>query len=139
MLYNFIIKNFILSISILVLIILLLFFELYEFIYSKNAISTDKAIELINRKNAVIIDIRNESDFKVCSIINSINIPYDKFKNNINFVKKYEKKIIILVYNENRSTQKLINDIKSNKINQIFYIKDGLTAWNKNELPTRKG
>ena len=137
MLYNFILKNTILSVSIITLILVLIVFELYEYIYSKNAINTDKAIELINRKSAIIIDTRDEYDFKACHIINSINIPYNKIKRNVSFIKKYEKKIIILIHNKNIMAQKLINLIKPIRLNQTFYIKDGLKAWNKNELPTQ--
>ena len=138
MLYNFIIKNVMLHIVLFIIVIALILFELYEFIYSKNAINTEKAIELINRKNAIIIDTRSENNFRICHIVSSINIPHDKIKKHVNVIKQYKKKTIIIIHYKNRLAQKLINDIKSNNFNDIFYIKDGLNAWNKHDLPTKK-
>jgi len=138
MLYNFIIKNLTLSVILLTSITILIIFELNEFIQSKNSINPEKAIDLINHQNAIIIDIRNENEFKQCHVINSVNIPYNKLITYKNILKKYKKKIIIIMHNKNNLAQKAIKQLKNNELNEILYINDGINAWNKNNLPTNK-
>ena len=46
-------------------------------------VDNSSATELINRKNAQIIDLRDPKDFKKEAIANSVNIPADRIQNGL--------------------------------------------------------
>lgn len=138
MIYNFIVKNILLNIIFFLLIILLVLFELKNFLQKKNSLNIEKVIELINHKNAIIIDLRDLTSFKNGHILNSINIPYQKNENYIDKIKKYKNKIIIFVHYNNKLASDNIKILKNKKFDNIFYIKDGIDGWIKNDLPVYK-
>ncbi|WP_158499410.1 rhodanese-like domain-containing protein [Candidatus Tachikawaea gelatinosa] len=102
-------------------------------------IDKNTAIELINRKNAVIFDIRSIKDYQNGHIVNAIHINllnFEEIKKNI--LKKYKNHSIIIVsmtgYNINTFAKKL----KMLEFKNIFVLKDGINGWKKNKLPLIK-
>lgn len=136
MLYNFLIKNLIISIILILSILILIIFEINEFIKSKNGITTETAIDLINHKNAIIIDVRPEIDFNTCHIANSINIPDHKIEKNKQILKKYKKKHIIIIHKNNTQAQKTVKNLMID-LENVSYIKDGMDSWTKKHLLTK--
>lgn len=136
MLYNFLIKNLIISLILISSILILVLFEINEFIKSKNGITTEAAINLINHKNAIIIDVRNETDFKKCHIANSINIPDYKIEKKQDLLKKYKKKHILIIHQNNNKAQKTVKNLMLN-LENVSYLKDGIEAWTKKNLLTK--
>ena len=135
MIYNFIIKNMLLNFLLLIIILILVIIEINNYLQNKYSLNPEQIIDLINHKNAIIIDFREKILFDNLHIINSINIP--ESTNFIDKLKKYKNKIIIIVHNNNKSSIKIINKIKKEKINEIFYIKNGINEWIKNDLPIK--
>lgn len=136
MLYNFLIKNLIISLILISSILILVLFEINEFIKSKNGITTETAIDLINHKNAIIIDVRTETDFKKCHIANSINIPDYKIEKKQQILKKYKKKHIIIIHQNNSKAQKTVKILMLD-LENVSYLKDGIDTWTKKNLLTQ--
>lgn len=136
MIYNFIIKNIILNLLLVTIIFVLIIIEINNYLQNKNSLKIEEIIDLINHKNAIIIDFREKKLFDNLHIINSINIPENT--NFIDKLKKYKNKIIIIVHNNNKSSIRIINAIKKEKLNETFYIKNGINEWIKNELPVKR-
>lgn len=130
MIYNIFTKNLIVSLMLLLLIIVLIVFELNKFIKSKNEIDIQTLIDLINHKNAIIIDFREKNEFKKCHITNSINITDEKIKNNIYQFKKYKKRHIIIIHQTHKKARKIIKLLKPH-LEKISYLKDGINSWKK--------
>merc|ERR1712203_1230155 len=89
-------KHWILTLEFIVIIILFLFNELYISRNLKSFISIDKAVDLINHKNAKIFDIRENSDFNEGYIKNSFNINISDLTNSRYVINKYTKNYIII-------------------------------------------
>jgi rhodanese-related sulfurtransferase len=137
MIYNFIIKNIFIITLILVIISILIVIEIKDYKYKKNGITPQEAIKLINNNNAIIIDLRDETLFKKCYILNSINIPHNKMHEYKSTIIKYKKNLLILIENKKNNTE--IKKILTNYgCNNIMYIINGIDSWVKNELPTYK-
>lgn len=139
MLYNFFLKNSFLIISFFILIFVLFVLEINFFLNSKNFLNSFKIIELINHENALLIDIRSESDFLTFHILNSINIPFDKLLNNIIKLKKYKLKTVIIIHSNNNLSIKAINFFRENEFVKVFSIEGGISSWVKNNLPIKRG
>lgn len=138
MIYNFIIKNLAIIISILLTIILIIYIEIREYKYRKYGITPQDAIKIINNNNAVIFDFRDETVFKKCHIINSINIPYNKIDSHKNTLNKYKKHIIILIENKKNNHKLITATLNNYGYKNIMYMINGIDLWIKNNLPTYK-
>ncbi|MEL6711146.1 MAG: rhodanese-like domain-containing protein, partial [Pseudomonadota bacterium] len=63
----------------------------------KQTIGPQEATRLINREQAVVVDVRPVNDFKTGYIINAHNIPSNGLKDQLKVLQKYRNKPIIAV------------------------------------------
>lgn len=102
-----------------------------------NTISNDILINLINRNFANLIDLRNESDFKLGHIINSINISScildSKLSNNLINVSK--NRPLILICNNGRISLNLAKKFYNYGFKKVYILREGIIGWKKENLP----
>ncbi len=126
-------------ITLLIAVIILSFKSLFSKI---ETISCTKAIELINKEEAITIDLRSREDFHKGHIINSINLTTSEIKRNniekLEKLEKYKKKPIILIsvngIKEYKSAEQLVNY----GFERVFILKEGITGWSSENLPLVK-
>lgn len=99
-----------------------------------------EATFLINHEDALIIDVREEGEYKQQGhILNSMNIPSSTLSDKIGRLEKYrDHPIIISCLSGSRSTQ-AYKILKDNGFNKIFNLKGGIIAWQNANLPLVKG
>ena len=56
---------------------------------SASSVAPQEAVMLINRKNAVVIDVRDRKEFDSGHIVDSLNIPLSKLKQRLNELIKH--------------------------------------------------
>ena len=137
MINDFLIKNMYILFFLLIIIVLIIYIEIKKNSSKNYSINVKDAIELINGKNATVIDVRNKKVFNESHIINAKNIPYENNQNIKKNLLIYKKKIIIIVSNNNDTSIKIINILKNINIKNVKYIHNGMEAWNNDELPTK--
>jgi rhodanese-related sulfurtransferase len=95
---------------------------------------------LVNKSEGVVIDIRNEKDFKAKHIIDSIRFSTDKANNN-DFVtlEKYKDKPIIVVCAAGISAAKVASQLVKANFTQVKLLKGGMNSWTGAGLPTTQG
>ncbi|HIH2763323.1 MAG TPA: rhodanese-like domain-containing protein [Candidatus Azoamicus sp.] len=136
MLYDFFLKNFLIFIILIFIIIFLIVIELFYAKKFKNAIQVRDVLKYMNYDKAVIFDLRSESDYQNCHILDSINLPIDKVNKNHTLVKKYKNKTIILICNNNYESLKALKAFKVLINYNVFYLDGGFKSWLKESMPT---
>tara|TARA_B100000989_G_scaffold127545_1_gene94705 strand:+ start:6613 stop:6960 length:348 start_codon:yes stop_codon:yes gene_type:complete len=111
----------------------LFFYVLLVFLQSPiiQDINKDQVINILNKKNVYVIDVRTEREFNHGNIIDSHNIDYLKsdFVNNLNMLDK-EKEYLIYCRSGNRS-EKASLIMKSLGFKYIYHYKKGYNDWVK--------
>ena len=90
-----------------------------------------QAVKLINQ-NAVIFDLRNESEFEKKHLIDSQNSTAEDLLNKAESLKKP----VLLVCDTGGASKKSSLALRQNNIEQAFYIKGGIIEWERASLPT---
>lgn len=94
-----------------------------------------QAVQLLNREDAVVLDIRDASDYESGHIINAKNIPRAELKSRLDELKKFkERPIVVYCANGNASTVAL-RDLSAAGFQQVHSLKGGLAAWRSDNLP----
>lgn len=63
--------------------------------------------EILDKNNYIVVDVRTTEEYNTSHVVNSINIPYDEIKSNINL----DKEKMILVYCESGTRSKIAYDM----------------------------
>ena len=134
---TFLFEHWILSSAFVVILSALLVCELSASKESSD-ITTEKAIDLINHSNAVVLDVRTETEYKAHHIINAVNVPLNNITTANKKLAKYNKKNVIIVCSKSTPKSQVIKKLKEVGINSVFNLTNGMQAWDKDNLPTVK-
>ena len=96
-------------------------------------VSSEQAVSLINKQNALVVDVRAQKDFKRVRIANSVNIPANEIQNRLGELSK-DRTIIVVDNSGNMSAaaSKLLRGVGFTK---VYVLDSGLVGWMRNKLP----
>ncbi len=101
-------------------------------------VDTLKAIELINHRNALVLDVREESEFKSGHLINAKWVPLGKLAQRIGELERYRDQPIVVVCRSGNRSAMACSLLSKNGFTQAHNLVGGVTGWQKSNLPLEK-
>lgn len=132
---EFAINNWILFLSLFGAMILLAFTEGKK--GGKN-VSIHDATRMINKEDAIILDIRNKKEFKTGHILSSINIPASDIDKRMEELENHKEKPIIVVCNLGQTSAAVAKKLHVAGYPNVTRMKGGITEWKGQNLPVVK-
>lgn len=102
-------------------------------------VSPAEAVLLINRENAIVLDVREESEFAAGHIPDAKNIPLSKLAERINELRKFQQKPVVVNCQTDMRSAKAFGQLKEAGFTNLYNLRGGLNAWNEAKLPVAKG
>ena len=99
------------------------------------ALTTLQATQLINAKNAVVVDVRTPEEFASGSLPGARNVPVDKFDQKLKDIKK--AKPLIVVCATGSRAGKAAAQLRASGYGEVYVLAGGLAAWREAGLPIR--
>jgi len=137
-LIEFSLRHWELVIAFVVVLFLLIGFELHSQITGTPQLSPHQLTMLINREDAVLVDIRDSSSFAKGHIVDAINIPQADLGNQLKQLEKYKDKPLVIIYNTNQPFAKAISLLANNGFTQLNSLQGGIASWQNANLPLVK-
>jgi len=101
-------------------------------------VGTAEALQLINHKNAFVLDVRDEKEFNAGHILNAKLVPLGKLKERIGELEPYrERPIVITCRSGQRSTAACVL-LGKQGFSLVYNLAGGVLAWQKANLPLEK-
>lgn len=117
-----------------------LFTSFKGFASKVKVISRGEATRLINKEDAVIVDLRQRDDFRKGHIAGSVNLLANDIKaNNVGELEKSKSKPIIVVDGSGMQAQEPANALIKAGFEQVFVLKEGVAGWSGENLPLVRG
>jgi len=105
---------------------------------SGRSVSPQQATLLLNRDEAVIIDVREKKDFNDGRIKGSIHIPLASLKDRISELEKYKEKQLVLVDKAGQHSGMAGKQLKAAGFENICRMSGGIAEWTNSSLPLVK-
>ncbi len=121
--------------ALMVCILMLVFHD------SKKAgatLSPQGAVNLINRENAVVVDLRDAKEFKAGHILNAINIPYSAFDKRVSELEKHKEKPLVLVCKMGQHSGAIGKKLAAQGFTGVRRMSGGMMEWQNSNLPLVK-
>ena len=96
------------------------------------------ALQLINHKNALVLDVRDESEFHAGHIRGAKLIPLLKLKDRLGELERYREKPIVVICRSGSRSSTACALLGKNEFGQAYSLQGGITAWQKADLPVEK-
>jgi len=97
-----------------------------------------EALQMINHKNAIVLDVCEESEFKAGHILNSKSIPYGKLGERIGELERYREQPIVVVCRSGQRSTAACALLGKQGFSQAYNLAGGMLAWRKANLPLEK-
>jgi rhodanese-related sulfurtransferase len=101
-------------------------------------LSTLQATHLINREDAVVIDVRDAAEFGKGHILGAKNVPLAELERRVPELAKHKSKAVILSCDGGNKALGAMAQLKKLGFEKVFALSGGYGAWQQAGLPTEK-
>ncbi|MEW5291364.1 MULTISPECIES: rhodanese-like domain-containing protein [Erwinia] len=130
----------ILSLAWVVLLVLVIVTTVKGVFSQVKTISRGEATRLINKEDAVVVDVRSRDDYRKGHISGAINVlAADIKKGSVGELEKYKAQPVIVVCATGTSAADSAAQLNAAGFGQVFILKDGVSGWSGENLPLVRG
>jgi rhodanese-related sulfurtransferase len=101
-------------------------------------ISVQEAVQLINRRDAVVLDVRDASEYASGHIPNARHVPVGEIEKRLKELEKLKQRPVIVVCRSGSRAAAACALLKKNGFAEVFPLKGGVLSWQQASLPLEK-
>lgn len=101
-------------------------------------VSAVEAVQLINRRDAVVLDVRETGDFSAGHIPNARNIPFAQLTDRLGELEKLKSKPIVVYGPGSSHAMRVCTALRKIGITDVAALRGGLNGWVEATLPVEK-
>lgn len=101
-------------------------------------VNTNDALQMINHKNAFVLDVREPAEFANGHLLNAALVPLTQLKSRIGELEKYKDQPMVVVCRSGNRSATACAILSNRGFNQAYNLTGGMMAWQKANLPTQK-
>ncbi|WNK58219.1 rhodanese-like domain-containing protein [Pantoea agglomerans] len=130
----------ILSLAWVVLLVLVIVTTVKGMFSKVKTISRGEATRLINKEDAVVVDVRSRDDFRRGHISGALNVAAAEIKKgNIDELANHKAQPIIVVCATGQSAGDSAAHLSAAGFERVSVLKDGISGWSGENLPLVRG
>lgn len=103
-----------------------------------KSVTPAEATTLINKENAVVLDIRAKKDWDTGRITDAIHIPFAELAKRTSELKKHQQKPVIVVCNIGQTSGSAVKQLKAEGFENAVRLSGGMSEWKGQNLPVVK-
>jgi len=102
------------------------------------SVNTLEATQMINRQDALVLDVREQAEYAQSHILNARGLPLSQLDARIGDLEKYkDKPLIVYCATDNRSNS-AVATLKKRGFSNVVSLSGGFAAWQSAGLPVQK-
>jgi len=119
------------------IIIMLLAGEIQQRIGGVKTIGPVDATRMLNHENAIMIDMRDDKDFKTGHIVNAVHLPKCD-ESTMERLEKFRKRPLIVYCRSGQRSAGVCIRLRKQGFEPVYNLKGGVLAWQNANLPLSK-
>jgi len=137
-LIDFGVRHWELLLAFVVILGLFLSLELHIKLVAAPGVSVQQTVLLMNRENAILLDVRDTKNFSNGHIAASVNIPFSELRDKIKQLDDCRQRPIIINFGRGQAHHRVAKLLKNAGFDQLYHLKGGILSWEKATLPLIK-
>lgn len=101
-------------------------------------VNNAEATQLINRRNAVLLDLREAKEFSGGKLPNAIHIPLSQLAGRVSELAKFVARPVVAYCDIGRRSRTAAGTLEKAGFKEIYTLQGGISAWKKDGLPVEK-
>lgn len=103
-----------------------------------HEISVLEAVQLINRRDAIVIDVREPGEYAAGHIAAARHIPEGQLEERIKELEKFKTRPIIVSCRGGSRAASVGSALRKHGFGEVFILRGGVTAWEQASMPLEK-
>ena len=95
-------------------------------------------MDLVNRENAVVLDLRDRKDFDTGHIVDSLNIPYAALESRLGELEKYRERPLVIACRMGQHAGAAGTLLRKKGFTNVSRLTGGIAEWRNQNLPVVK-
>ena len=120
-------------------VFLLIAFFVHEARRSGATVSTSVLVNLINKEDAMVLDVRDSKEYREGHIAGSLNIPYTSFDKRSTELREFKEKPLVVVCKIGQHSGTVGRKLGQLGFEDVRRLSGGMTEWSSAGLPVVKG
>ncbi len=101
-------------------------------------ISVQQAVQLINRRDAIVLDVGDAAEYAAGHIANSRHIPAGEIEKRLKELNKFKNRPIVVSGRGGNRAVSACALLKKNGFQEVFPLKGGVAGWQQASMPIEK-
>jgi len=97
-----------------------------------------EAVQLINRRDALVLDVRASGEFASGHIPNARNIPAGELGGRLREIEKFKSRPVVVHCQAGTRAATVCDLLRKNGFGEVFALRGGLSGWTEASLPVEK-
>ena len=103
-----------------------------------HAVTAQELVNMVNRDNAVVLDVRDKKEFDQGHIVNAVNIPFANLSGRIDELKKYRDQPVVVACKQGQNAGSAGTLLRKAGFDNISRLTGGIAEWRNQNLPVVK-
>ena len=103
-----------------------------------HSVTAQQLVNMVNRENAIIVDVRDKKEFDQGHIVNAVNIPFANLSNRVDELKKYREQPVVVACKQGQHAGSAGTLLRKAGFDNISRLTGGIAEWRNQNLPVVK-
>ena len=135
---EFISNHLILVIALIVISVLLAMDVYKRKLLGFREVKPQEAVQLINHKGAITVDVREDKEYDEGHILNALHIPYGVIEKRLEELDPYRTQPMIVYCRSGQRSAQASSVLRKQGFEHIYKLSGGILAWRSADLPVVK-
>ena len=122
-----------------VFVVLMVVFIRNEVKRGGRTVTPQELVNMVNVQGAVVLDVRESTEFNIGHIVDSVNIPFGSLNTRLGELEKYKEKVIVITCKMGQQAGQAGSILKKAGFENVTRLKSGMTGWRNENMPVVKG
>ena len=119
------------------LLLLFLFFR-NERTRAGATVGTQELVRLVNKENAIVLDVRERTEFMEGHIVDALNIPYASLEARLDEISQHNETPVVIACKMGQHSGAAGTLLRKNGFTNVTRLTGGYTEWRAQNLPVVK-
>ena len=119
-------------------VLLLILFIRNEMSRGGKAVNAQQLVHLVNNENALVVDVRDKSEYDQGHIVDSINIPFSSLEGRLSELEKHKERPLVVACKMGQHSGSAGTMLRKNGFENVSRLTGGLADWRGQNLPVVK-
>lgn len=115
--------------------ILLALFIRNEMNRGGTGISTQKLVDMVNREDAVVVDLRDKKEFDQGHLVGAVNVPYASIETRVDELTRYKERPLVLICRMGQHAGTAGTILRKKGFANVSRLNGGFMEWRNQNLP----